>query len=172
MIFGRPGSGKTIFAFELSQKLKLPLDHIDKYFYTSNWVERDYEEFLNIQKELVSKDHWIIDGNATRSLEMRYKRANIVIYFCYPRFKSLFNIIKRKFFYKKNININDRADGCHETIRWSLIKYIWTFENRVKDKIKELNLQYPEVKFYKITNDREREEIKNKILAQAKLPFR
>lgn len=48
MIFGRPGSGKSTFATWLSQSLDLPLHHLDKHFYIRNWVERDYNEFLQI----------------------------------------------------------------------------------------------------------------------------
>ncbi len=163
MIFGRPGSGKSTFAVELSQKTKLPLYHLDCYFYISNWIERDYDEFLAIQKTLVAQEHWIIDGNATRSLEMRYQRADIVLYFCYPRLLALWRIIKRRFF-KKDPRIKDRAPGCSEKIDWKFIKYVWTFENRVKDKIAYLRSHYPHVKFYVIHNDHERDEIMQKLI--------
>ncbi len=46
MIFGRPGSGKTTFAFQLSQKTGLPLYHIDRHFYIDNWIARDYKGLL------------------------------------------------------------------------------------------------------------------------------
>lgn len=159
MIFGRPGSGKSTFALELSQKLRLPLYHIDRYFYTHNWVERNYEEFLHIQRELVAQDQWIIDGNATKSLEMRYQRADIVLYFCYPRLKALWYILKRRFFSKKDSRIDDRAEGCHENMRWSLIKYLWTYEDRVKDKISALQTKYSQVKLYTIRNEAEQKKV-------------
>ena len=54
MIFGRPGSGKTTFAYELSKKLNLPLYHLDKYFFTANWVQRDYQEFVIKQLEVLN----------------------------------------------------------------------------------------------------------------------
>jgi adenylate kinase family enzyme len=51
MIFGIPGSGKSTFAAKLSQQLGLPLFHLDKYFFTRDWQERDYDEFLLYHKE-------------------------------------------------------------------------------------------------------------------------
>ncbi|WP_158617391.1 hypothetical protein [Legionella sp. km772] len=54
MIIGRPGSGKSTFSVQLQKKLNLPLFHLDKYFFEKNWVERDYQEFLSSQKEMIS----------------------------------------------------------------------------------------------------------------------
>jgi adenylate kinase family enzyme len=52
MIFGRPGSGKSTFALDLQKMLKIPFYHLDKYFFRDNWVERDYDEFLEKQNLL------------------------------------------------------------------------------------------------------------------------
>lgn len=49
MVFGLPGSGKSTFATKLAQSLNLPIYHLDRHFYVENWVERDYQEFLEIQ---------------------------------------------------------------------------------------------------------------------------
>ena len=61
MIFGRPGSGKSTFATWLSNFYPLPIYHLDKYFYIRNWLERDYNEFLEIQENIVNSESWIID---------------------------------------------------------------------------------------------------------------
>lgn len=92
MIFGIPGSGKSTFAVKLSQQLGLPLFHLDKYFFVQGWQERDYNEFLRIQRELVEKERWIIDGNATRSFEMRFSRSDVVLYFRFNRLLCLWRI--------------------------------------------------------------------------------
>jgi hypothetical protein len=76
MIFGIPGSGKSTVAVKLSGLLHLPVFHLDRYFFIEGWKERDYEEFLKIQKELAEQESWIIDGNATRSLEIRFHELN------------------------------------------------------------------------------------------------
>lgn len=80
MIFGIAGSGKSTFSLTLARILDLPVEHLDRYFFIDNWAERDYDEFLKIQSTLVEKERWIIDGNSTRSLEMRYKRSDHVLY--------------------------------------------------------------------------------------------
>lgn len=129
MIFGRPGSGKSTFAVALSQYLNLPLYHLDKYFFTFNWVERPYEEFLALQQHIINQDYWIIDGNSVRSLEMRYAHADLVIYFDRSRWLCLFRLMKRRL--SKDKTIDDRAPHCPEILRFRLIAYMWTFHKRV-----------------------------------------
>ena len=150
MIFGRPGSGKSTFAQKLYNKTGIKLYHLDRYFYIKNWVERDTSEFLQIQQSIVQQDRWIIDGNSTKSLEMRYARADFVLYFNYPRWICLYRLCKRRFF--KNPTIQDRAADCPEILRWKLVHYAWTFEQRVDSQIKTLQKQYPHVKFMEVQN--------------------
>ena len=161
-VFGRPGSGKSTFALDHHQKTAMPLHHLDRYFYTANWVERDYQEFLSIQQDLVNQNTWIIDGNSLLSLEMRYARAEICLYFNYPRWLCLLRMVKR--YFSKDAAIKDRAEGCAENMRWRLIKYMWTFEqrknNRIIHLIKELRAQYPRVVFIEIRNDHDLKQVK------------
>jgi adenylate kinase family enzyme len=153
MIFGRPGSGKSTFALWLHRQYGHPLHHLDKYFYEENWIERDYQEFLRIQQEIVNTKAWIIDGNAIHSLAMRYERAHVVLYFNFPRWRCFLRIIKRQFF--KDPNIKDRACGCPELITWKLLKYMWNFESRVAGPISQLKEKFPQVLFIEIKNDHE-----------------
>lgn len=158
MIFGRPGSGKSTFANELSNEAQLPVFHLDKYFFMSNWQERDYNEFMKIQEELVSKDKWIIDGNSTKSLETRWAHADLIMYFNYGKLRCLFRLIKRLF--NKSKYIDDRPDECREILRFQLIKYMWTFEKRVNNMILILKEKYPYVKFIEINSNKESNDMK------------
>jgi len=151
MIIGRSGSGKSTFAYELHQKTSFPLYHLDKYFFTDYWEERNYKEFMAIQEELVSQEQWIIDGNSTKSFEMRYKRADVCLYFNFPRYLCYWRVFKRLFY--KQITIDDRADNCREKIGWSLLKYMWGFEKRVNAILTLLKQNYPGVRFIEINSD-------------------
>ncbi len=162
MIFGRSGSGKSTFALWLSEQMQLPLYHLDKYFFTENWVERDYDEFMADQQALVDQDHWIIDGNCLKSLEVRYQRADVAIYFNYPKLLCLWRIMKRVLC--KDSKIYDRAKDCPEVVRWKFIKNMWNFEKRADRLISNLRTQYPKVKFYQVTRASELAELKLRIL--------
>jgi adenylate kinase family enzyme len=95
MVFGLPGSGKSTFATQLAQSLNLPIYHLDRHFYVENWVERDYQEFLVIQQSFVEQPRWVVDGNAMKSQEMRFQKADVAIYFHYPVPICLWLILKR-----------------------------------------------------------------------------
>lgn len=165
MIFGRPGSGKSTFALKLAQKTKLPLFHLDKYFFVANWQMRDYGDFLEDQYTIVAQKDWIIDGNSLQSLLTRYSEADICIYFNYPRLLCLWRLFKRMFI--KDVGIDDRAQGCPERVSWMLVKYMWTFEyrlnNRLASQLDFLREVYPQVKFYMVCNDGELQILMKKL---------
>ncbi|MGI4851226.1 MAG: hypothetical protein ACRYGR_04730 [Janthinobacterium lividum] len=158
MIFGRPGSGKSTFAHLLHQVTKLPVYHLDKIFFISNWNKRNHQEYINLKKTFVDEEHWIIDGNNTKCLEMRYARADLVLYFNYSRRICCWRIFKR--LWTKDFSIDDRAERCPEVLRWPLILYMWTFEKRVAKQIQNLKVKYPYTKFIEIRHDRDLAQLK------------
>jgi adenylate kinase family enzyme len=160
MIFGRPGGGKSTFARILSTLTNIPVHHLDRHFYLPNWVERNYQEFLDIQQSIVETDRWIIDGNNTKSLETRYKNADLVLYFNYPKLTCYWRVLKR--FLTKKENSEDRAFGCSENIRWCLLKYMWHFEERVKFQLTKFQKEYPKVQFVEIRSDDDLKIVKKK----------
>lgn len=161
IIFGIPGSGKSTFALHLNELTQLSLYHLDRYFFVEGWKERKYEDFLEIQANLVKQESWIIDGNAIKSLEMRYSQAHIVLYFRFNRLLCLYRIFKRLIF--KDHRISDRAEGCSECIRFLLIRYLWGFNERVRTTIGELQEKYPHVQFYEFHCQRDLNAFLDKI---------
>ncbi len=153
MIFGIPGSGKSTFSVQLGKRLHLPVFHLDKYFFTHGWKERDYTEFLAIQNDLVSKKGWVIDGNSTRSFEIRFSQADTALYFRFNRLVCLWRIFKR--YLSKDPHISDRAEGCPETVSLRLIRYLWGFDKRVKSALTALRNRYPHVIFYELRNEKD-----------------
>lgn len=165
MVFGRPGSGKSTFAHQLHIETGIPLYHLDRHFFVENWVERDYEEFLDIQKNIVDSERWILDGNSIKSLGMRYSRADLCLYFNYPKLLCLWRILKRVAL--KRTDIQDRAEGCDERFSLKLIRYMWAFESRVDNRIKQLREQYPEVVFIEVKSDGDLLKVKETFIAPA-----
>lgn len=168
MIIGRPGSGKSTFSAWFSKELNIPVFHLDKYFFEKNWVERNYQEFLSSQNEMISNPSWIIDGNSTKSYEMRYKYADLCLYFNFPRWLCYWRVFKRLF--HKHPDIDDRAPNCTETVRWSLLKYMWNFEDRVNPILQQLQSKYPDVQLIELRSDLMVNRFINDVLELEKQP--
>lgn len=153
MIIGRSGSGKSTFSISLHKKMNIPLFHLDKHFFIENWQPRDYQEFLSAQQSFIEQPSWIIDGNSTKSYEMRYRQADLCLYFNFPRHICYWRVFKRLF--HKHPHIDDRAANCQETVRWSLLTYMWSFETRVSKLLAELKMKYPHVQFVELQCDKD-----------------
>lgn len=151
MVFGVPASGKSTFSMRISELLNLPLYHIDRYFFVENWRLRDAKEFLDIQEKLVEQEKWVIDGNAITSLEVRYAKADLVVYFHFSHWVCLWRAVKRVF--HRDPRIDDRPAGCPNTLSWRFLYVLWVFDRLVKDKIILLRHKYSGVNFYEFRND-------------------
>jgi adenylate kinase family enzyme len=150
-IFGLPGSGKSTFAAHLAQRLDLPVFHLDKYFFTADWQAVGDPIFTQRHEALIQQQQWIIDGNATRYLEPRFQRADIIIFFKLPRLVCTWRVLKRGFM--KNRSLDDRAPDCSERVSWSLIKYLWTFTTKREPQILHLLEHFPNKRIYYVTSD-------------------
>jgi adenylate kinase family enzyme len=167
VLFGRPGSGKSTCALRLHQATGLPLYHLDAYFFLANWQERIYHEFLSLQQQIVDQDRWIIDGNSLQSLAMRYARADLVLYFNYPRWRCLWRIFKRRLG-RKNLALKDKAEGCNENVSWQLLRYMWTFQSRLNGRLMRdlarLRGAYPHVRLIEISSDKQWRAVEQEIV--------
>lgn len=149
-IIGVPGSGKSTFANKLSQILNLPLYHLDKYQFLGK-EKREKQEFIKLKKEILNTESWIIEGCSISTLELRFQRADHILYFQYPANLCLFRILKRALFHKRE----SKKTGCLTSINWKLLTYIWNFSKDEHHQIEKIRKQYPNVRFVVFKNDRE-----------------
>ena len=150
-IIGLPGSGKSTFASKLGKLLNVPVHHLDRHMFEPDGKKRDKQDLLEIQKEMLSEEAWIIEGCALSSLEMRFKEADTLIYFHYSWLLCFWRLVKRLF-------NHDKAFGGLRTVNLELLKYIWTFDREKGPAIEALREKYPQVEFCVFRNPKEAEE--------------
>lgn len=150
MIIGSPGSGKSTFAQLLARELQLPLIHLDKL----NWIDDkdtvSKEVFLERLDKVVSGSSWIIDGNYGSSMEVRLKRAELVIWLQVPRLVCLYRVVKR---YLHSL-FQDNPAGNPKSIDWDFIRFIWDFPES-HQKTEELLKQFPNTRVLTFTNSKD-----------------
>ncbi len=84
IVLGCPGSGKTTFAEKLNKLTGLPLYYLDAIWHKPDKTHIPREEFDGRIREIFSTESWIIDGNYSRTIEMRLKECDTVFLFDLP----------------------------------------------------------------------------------------
>lgn len=139
VIVGPPGSGKSTLGKTLSDKLDIPVTHLDSLFFKAGWVEIEKKELVEKVTHLIStNEKWIIEGNYSSTFPIRLQHCDQVIFLDYPRSLYLFRAIKRSFKYYGRTR-PDMAEGCFERFDFSFFKYVWNFPKRRKNLLAILN---------------------------------
>ncbi len=141
-IIGLPGSGKSTLACKLGRILNIPVHHIDKHMFEGK-QKKDRQGFLSLKKGLVSEDAWIIEGCSRSTFEMRFARADTVIYLQFPRLLCIWRLCKRFFAFDEM----SKESGCLKGINIPLLKYLWNFDREQKKDVADLRNRYPQVNF-------------------------
>lgn len=84
IVIGCPGSGKTTFAVKLHRITGLPLYHLDAIWHRPDKTNISRAEFDRKLQKIFATDRWIIDGNYGRTVELRLRECDTVIFFDLP----------------------------------------------------------------------------------------
>lgn len=84
IVIGSPGAGKSTFARKLRDKTNLPLYYLDMLWHKADKTTVSQEEFDTRLCEILQQEQWIIDGNYSRTLEMRLQVCDTVFLLDFP----------------------------------------------------------------------------------------
>ena len=147
-LIGLPGSGKSTFAEKLGKLLDIPVHHLDRHMFESDGKKKNKQEFIALQKAMLNEEAWVVEGCSFSTFEMRFAKADVLIYFHFPRFLCFWRMFKRLFNYKQQF-------GGLRAITWELVRYTWTFDQEKRARIEELRTKYPQTKFVVFKNQKE-----------------
>ncbi len=147
-LIGLPGSGKSTFASKLGKILDIPVHHLDRHMFEPGGKKSDKQEFIEAQKAMLEGKAWVVEGCSFSTFEMRFAKADVLIYFHFSRLVCFWRFFKRLFNYKRDF-------GGLRAINWELLKYTWNFNKEKRAKIEELREKYPQTDFLIFRNQKD-----------------
>ena len=94
-VVGTSCSGKTTFAKNLAQFLKVKYIELDAINWLPDWIERPKEEFLDLVEKEAAGDAWVFDGNYTRTREIVWGRATAIVWLNYSFPRTFYRALNR-----------------------------------------------------------------------------
>ncbi len=155
MIVGCSGSGKSTFARKLHEKTGLPLYHLDNIWWNPDRTHITREEFDEKLSELVSRDSWIIDGDYSRTYEVRLAACDTIFFLDYSPEVCMEGIISRVG--------KERPDmpWVEDTVDPELAEMVKNYQKENKPRLEELLRKYPEKRVVVMRGERGiREKVK------------
>jgi adenylate kinase family enzyme len=153
MIIGPCGAGKSTLAFALSERLSLPLFHMDKLAWKPGWVDRSNDELRRILHPLVNGERWLIEGNYGSTLPDRLPYADTVIYLDYPVRLCLARLVRRLWHYRGRTR-PDMTEGCPERLNLGFLWYVLRWNSQARPRIEARVAPYAD-KLVRLRNPRE-----------------
>ena len=95
IVIGPSGAGKSYFSKQLANITNLPLYHLDNLFWKQDKTHITREEFDEKLFELLKQDKWIIDGDYSRTYELRIKSADTIFFLDFPLEDALKGVEQR-----------------------------------------------------------------------------
>ena len=81
IVLGCSGSGKSTFSKKLHSITGLPLIHLDNIWWKPDRTHISREDFDRELDSIFRGDEWILDGDYSRTYEVRFKACDTVFFF-------------------------------------------------------------------------------------------
>lgn len=134
-ICGCGGSGKSALARQLSTRLDLPVTHLDMVYYDQDWNPLSQEEFAAVQRQLVTGEEWILDGNYASTMPIRLAAADVVIFLDIHPLVCLWGILRRRRQHRGSDELSRHLRG---NLNWGFVKYILGYRKTMRPKVRAL----------------------------------
>jgi adenylate kinase family enzyme len=128
-VLGISGAGKSTFARAIGQKTGLPVYHMDSLYWKPGWTETSVNEWEAQEKDILSRDRWIVEGWIDRAHPQRIQQADLAIYLDFSGVVCAFNAIKRWRQYR-DIPRPELPERCDEQIALSTLWKIMARKER------------------------------------------
>lgn len=124
VILGTSNAGKSTLAVALSQKLGVPVVHLDqlRHFPNSDWEPRPDKEFAALHDEAIQGEAWVMEGSYSKLMPQCFDRATGPIVITSNRWLRLFRYLKRTLL--KRAERAGHLEGGTDRIKWNMVDWI------------------------------------------------
>ena len=166
-VVGTSASGKSTFSKVLAQKLELSYIELDDLFWLDNWGESsDPNFFEKLQQSIdLAPNGYVIDGNYSRTEEIKWQEIDTVIWLDLPFHINLFRSVKRALLRVVSKQKLWPNSNNQESLRMILTKdsiIWWMIKTHKKNQHKYLQMmqssEYANIHWIRLSS---RSEIKN-----------
>lgn len=162
-VIGTTGSGKSTFSKQLAERLGYPCIHMDQLFWKPNWEESCDEEFIPKVESIVSGEAWVLDGNYSRTNNIKWQHADTIIWLDYSYLRTLFQLLRRTVVRIVTKEELWPATGNRESFSKSFMSkdsiFIWFFRYYRKNKKRYVALhasfEHGPIKFYRLSSPKD-----------------
>ena len=167
-VIGTSGSGKSTFARTLANKLNYPHIEMDAIFWQKNWRQLDDKEFFQKLENTLNKEVWVLDGNYTRTLSIKWRQIDTIIWIDFSFTRTLYQAISRaisRIIDKKELwpNTSNRESLNMLFSKNSIV--LWTLKTYLKNKRKNASFitdpNWSHLKFIRLTSPKHCEQFLN-----------
>jgi adenylate kinase family enzyme len=133
LVIGSPGAGKSTLAQRLSERLHMPLIHLDGEYFGPGWSMPSKEEWRERVKALAARPEWVMDGNYASTFDIRVPRATAIVWLDLPRWRCALAVLLRV---AKNYGKArpDLGGAGPEKFDWSFMRWIWSYPQKMRPK--------------------------------------
>lgn len=157
LIIGSGGAGKSVLARRLGERLGIEVVHLDRLYWRPGWVEPPKDAWRRTVEELAGRDSWIMDGNYSGTLGVRFAACDTVVFLDMPRTLCLRRMLKRVLLYRRG-GRPDMAEGCRERFSLAFARWIWSYPSRSRPKVLEVLASDPRKKIVRLRSPQEVEQ--------------
>jgi ABC-type dipeptide/oligopeptide/nickel transport system ATPase component len=94
-VIGTTGSGKSTFAKALAKRIGARYFEMDQLYWKPDWQGSTDEELLTNLNQVWCEHSWVLDGNYSRTTELKWGHADTVIWLDYSYIRTLAQLLKR-----------------------------------------------------------------------------
>ena len=140
IVLGCPGSGKSTFSKKLHIKTGIRLIHLDNIWWRPDRSHISREEFDRKLSEILKGDNWIIDGDYSRTYEVRFEACDTVIFLDFGIDECMGGILGRVGQKRTDIPWTEQA------LDPELVKQVEAYEEKNRPAVLSLIEKYPDKK--------------------------